>query len=289
MDLDGQLVRKQVVEQVFTRCRSAPWGPLSCTHETSRGSPRNVGSQEISLARRAGQDRDRGRPRCRDAGAPDRCVRRGRAPGSQELPKRYSSRPVRTVIGPLTIEVPRDRWGTFDPMTVGSGNARWSASTASCCLSRPRTLRIKKKSCPCSPRSTRRRPRPGRSAGSPRRPGRGWPTGTNAPSMPTSLCCHVHVSTLRTGQGLPTGFPVVSVVGATAPDSEGRQRRELLSLHAVHADRGHEPWRAVVSDLRRRQLRGVQSVVGAASAQFRAAVTGALAGRQLTRLPPRPP
>ncbi len=86
---------------------------------------------------------------------------------------------------------------------------------------------------------------------------------------------HVHVSTLRAGNGQPTGYPVLSVVGATDPDAEGRQRRELLSLHAVRPDRGSEPWRAVVSDLRRRELRGVRSVVGAASAPFRAAVAHA--------------
>ena len=189
---------------------------------------------------------------------------------------RNGTRPktVRTVIGPLTIEVPRDRWGTFDPMTVGKwqrevvGIDRVLLPLAAKNAPHQEILSLLSQVYPsqASPRTL------GRIAETARARLADWHERTFDAHFPV---LHVHVSTLRTGQGLPTGFPVVSVVGATAPDSEGRQRRELLSLHAVHADRGHEPWRAVVSDLRRRQLRGVQSVVGAASEQFRAAVTGA--------------
>ena len=89
---------------------------------------------------------------------------------------------------------------------------------------------------------------------------------------------HVHLSTMRTHSGQLTGFPVLSVVGSTGPDAEGNQRRELLSLHAVRPDRASEPWTTVVSDLRRRELSGVRSVVGAAAAPFRHAAAGVWPG-----------
>jgi len=180
---------------------------------------------------------------------------------------------VRTLIGPLTIEVPRDRWGTFDPMTIGKwqreviGIDRLLLPLAAKNAPHQEIVSLLSQVYPShAPQRTL-----GRIAETTRARLAGWHDRTLDAQFPV---LHVHVSTLRTGQGQPAGFPVLSVVGATSPDPGGRQHRELLSLHAVHADRGQEPWRAVVSDLRRRQLRGVQSVVGVASEQFRAAVMG---------------
>jgi putative transposase len=188
---------------------------------------------------------------------------------------RNGSRPktVRTVIGPVTIDVPRDRWGTFEPLTVG----KWQREVVG--IDRV-LLPLAAKGAPLqelfallsraypphAPASTLRR-----IAATARARLADWHERTFEAQFPV---LHVHVSTFRIGEGQSTGFPVLSVVGATNPDAEGQQRRELLSLYAVRPDRGAEPWRAVVSDLRRRELSGVRSVVGAASPQFRAAVAG---------------
>ena len=40
---------------------------------------------------------------------------------------------VLTEIGPVEIEVPRDRDASFDPPSCASANAAWTASTRSCC------------------------------------------------------------------------------------------------------------------------------------------------------------
>jgi putative transposase len=40
---------------------------------------------------------------------------------------------VLTAVGPVQIEVPRDRDGTFEPVIVRSGSAGWTGSTRSCC------------------------------------------------------------------------------------------------------------------------------------------------------------
>ena len=181
---------------------------------------------------------------------------------------------VRTVIGPVTIEVPRDRWGTFEPLTVG----KWQREVVG--VDRV-LLPLAAKGAPLqemvsllshayppnTPPSTLNR-----IAATARERLAAWHERTFEGQFPV---LHVHVSTLRTGGGKPAGFPVLSVVGATAPDAHGNSRRELLSLHAVRTDRGREPWLAVVSDLRRRELSGVKAVVGAASAPFRAAVAHA--------------
>jgi putative transposase len=192
---------------------------------------------------------------------------------------RNGTRPktVRTLIGPLTIDVPRDRWGTFEPLTVG----KWQREVVG--VDRV-LLPLAAKGAPLSemvalltraypphaPASTLNR-----IAATARARLAAWHERTFEAQFPV---LHVHVSTLRTGEGQPAGYPVLSVVGATAPDADGQQRRELLSLYAVRPERGHEPWRAVVSDLRRRELSGVRSVVGAASPQFRAAVAGVWPG-----------
>jgi putative transposase len=200
----------------------------------------------------AGTDADRSRP-----------GRRNSRNGSR-------SKTVRTVIGPLTIDVPRDRWGTYEPLTVGKwqrevvGVDRVLLPLAAKGVPLTEMVSLLSQAYPAyAPVRTL-----SRIASTARERLAAWHERTFEAQF---LVLHVHVSTLRTGRGQAAGFPVVSVVGATAPDAQGRQHRELLSLYAVRPDRGTEPWRAVVSDLRRRELSGVRSVVGAASAQFRAA------------------
>jgi putative transposase len=199
--------------------------------------------------------------------------------GPDQRPGRMNSRngtrpkTVRTVIGPVTIEVPRDRWGTFEPLTVG----KWQREVvgvdrvllplaAKGAPLQEMVSLLSQAYPPHTPASTLNR-----IAATARERLAAWHERTFEAQFPV---LHVHVSTLRTGGGQPTGFPVLSVVGSTAPDAEGRQRRELLSLYAVRQDRGAELWRAAVTDLKRRELSGVRSVVGAASAPFRAAVAG---------------
>jgi transposase-like protein len=48
---------------------------------------------------------------------------------------RNGTRPktVITEIGPVTIEVPRDRDSSFDPVLVRKRQRRWTGSTRSCC------------------------------------------------------------------------------------------------------------------------------------------------------------
>jgi transposase-like protein len=40
---------------------------------------------------------------------------------------------VLTEIGPVEVDVPRDREGNFEPVIVRSGSAGWTVSTSSCC------------------------------------------------------------------------------------------------------------------------------------------------------------
>ncbi len=184
------------------------------------------------------------------------------------------SKTVRTVVGPVPIEVPRDRWGTFQPVTVGKwqrevvGVDRLLLPLAAKGASVRETLDLLLQAYPpqTSPVTLTRilesvhdrlrrwhvRPLPG--------------------PFPV---LHVHVSAMRTHGGKVTGFPVLSVIGVRPADDNSPQRRELLSLHALRTDRGQDPWSAVVSDLRRRELTGVRSVVGPAAAPFRLAAASA--------------
>jgi transposase-like protein len=200
-----------------------------------------------------------------------------RRPGRRNSRNGCRPKTVRTVIGPVTIDVPRDRWGTFEPLTVGKwqrevvGIDRVLLPLAAKGAPVPELVSLLSQAYPPhAPASTLLR-----IAATARARLADWHERTF--KSPFAVL-HVHVSTLRTGDGQSTGFPVLSVVGATAPDADGQQRRELLSLYAVPPDRGSEPWHAIVSDLRRRELSGVRSVVGAASPQFRAALAGVWPG-----------
>jgi putative transposase len=175
---------------------------------------------------------------------------------------------VRSLVGPLTIDVPRDRWGTFQPVTVGKwqrqvvGLDRVLLPLVAKGAPRGEVVDLLQQAFPpdASPTTL------GRIAEMVRERLRQWHDRMLPGAFPV---LHVHLSTMRTHQGQVAGFPILSVVGVTAPDGQGAQRRELLSLHAMQPDRGAEPWVAVARDLQRRNLTGVQSVVGAAATPFR--------------------
>jgi putative transposase len=178
---------------------------------------------------------------------------------------------VRSLVGPLQIAVPRDRWGTFQPLTVG----KWQREVVGvdrvplAAKGAPphELLRLLTQAYPpaAAPDVL------GRIVESVHAALRDWHERPVEEPFPV---LHVHLSTLRNHQGRPACFPVIAVVGVTAPDVDGRERRELLSLHALPCDRDVEAWSEVVSDLRRRGLSGVRSVVGAAAASFRNAAAG---------------
>jgi len=192
-------------------------------------------------------------------------------PGRRNARNGTRSKTVRSLVGPVTLEVPRDRWGTFAPMTVG----KWQREVvgvdrvlfplaAKGAPTREIVALLAQAYPPDAPERTLRRIVTMAQARL-----EDWHERTFEAPYPV---LHVHMSTLRTPDGRSAGFPVLSVIGASAPDAHGRQRRELLSIHALPAEGGHEPWLAVVSDLRRRELSGVTSVVGSAAVPFRAAV-----------------
>jgi transposase-like protein len=190
---------------------------------------------------------------------------------------------VRTLIGPITVEVPRDRWGTFQPMTVGKwqrevvGIDRVLLPLAAKGAPARETLDLLAQVYPShAPTRTLTR-----IAETVRARLKVWHERRVENPFPV---LHVHLSTLRTHNGQVAGFPVLSVVGSTGPDAHGQQRRELLSLHAVRPDRGSDSWTAVVSDLHRRDLRGVRSVTGSAAAPFRIAAATVWPGADLTAL-----
>jgi putative transposase len=190
---------------------------------------------------------------------------------------------VHSAIGPITIDAPRDRWGTFQPMTVGKWQREVRGVDRVLLLLAAKGAHVEEivtlltQVYPAhAPTTTLVR-----IAELTRARLRAWHERTFDRSFPI---LHVHLSTTRTLAGRPAGFPVVSVIGSTAPDAEGRRRRELLSLHAVRLDRGGEAWHAVAADLRERRLRGVRSVVGASAAPLRDALAKVCPGAEaLTR------
>ncbi len=191
------------------------------------------------------------------------------------------SKTVRSVIGQLSIDVPRDRWGTFQPVTIG----KWQREVVG--IDRVLLL-LAAKGAPTRETLDLLR--------------HAYPAGTS-PCTLTQIAdsvwarlrpwhdrglvepfpvLHVHVSTLRSSTGQAVGFPVLSVVGTTAPDSPDGEKRELLSLHAVKPERSHDAWTIAANDLYRRGLRGVESVVGPAAAPFREAAANIWPDVQVT-------
>ena len=188
---------------------------------------------------------------------------------------RNGTRPktVRTTLGPVTIEVPRDRWGTFDPLTVGKWQRdvvrldrlllQIAADGAAAADIDSLLARAYPHGTPCHTLA--------RIAAMVRARLRPWHVRRVAGRFPV-LAVHLHAP--RAGRSGTPGTPVVSVVGIRAADLQGEQRRELLSLRAMPAPHSRQAWCEVANDLRRRQLRGPQVVVGAAAGPFRDVAAG---------------
>jgi transposase-like protein len=206
---------------------------------------------------------------------------------SRRRNSRNGNRPktVRTVVGPVEIDAPRDRWGTFDPMTVG----KWQREVVG--IDRLLMLLAAKGAPPQQvvdllsqvyppdvPEGTLHR-----IAATTRARLAEWHDRRLDEHFPV---LHVHVSALQTQRGQVAGFPFVAVVGV-AETEDGSPRRELLSLHALLLHRaGEQPWQHVVSDLRRRGVGGVRAVFGEGSALLRAAVVNAWPCATVTDRPP---
>jgi putative transposase len=173
------------------------------------------------------------------------------------------SKVVRTVLGPVRIDAPRDRWGTFDPATVGKwrrevvGVDRVLLPLAARDAPPAATVELLARVYPSEvPERTLRRIATTARERLAEWHGRGLD--------PSYACLEVRRSAIRDRQGQVAGFPFVSVVGTTLPDERGGSRRELVSLHAApgtgRADNGTERWIAVLADLRRRGVRDVRRV-----------------------------
>jgi putative transposase len=166
---------------------------------------------------------------------------------------------VSTVLGPLRIDVPRDRWGTFDPMTVGKwqrtvvGVDRVLVPIAAKDAPMEATVALLRSVYPrgASERTLRR------IASLVRDRLATWHTRTFSGSY---LNLELRRCSLRDRRGIPAGFPVVRVVGTCAPQLGESPRRELLSLQAAPAIVGAEPWQVMLSELRRRGVHEVHEV-----------------------------
>lgn len=190
---------------------------------------------------------------------------------------RNGSRPktVRTAVGPVTLEVPRDRWGTFDPLTVG----KWQREVVRidrlllllaaygvphddvvAALSRAYPRDTPRNTLVLIGQAVRAHLRP-------------WHQREVRGPFPV-LHVHLHAQTSARGIGGATGPAVVSVVGTSAPDARGERRRELLSLRAMAPAHVRDAWQDIAIDLHRRQLREVGRVEGAAAAPLREAAAG---------------
>jgi putative transposase len=191
----------------------------------------------------------------------------GRTRGSNS---RNGTRPktVRTVLGPIEIDAPRDRWGTFDPMTVGKwqrevvGVDRLLLPLAAKDAPEQEMVALLSRVYPPGASSHTLT----RIAGTTRAHLASWHARSVESHFPV---LQVQMSALRTKHGDLAGFPFVSVVGVRAPTPAAGSSRELLSLQATPCNGATEPWYAVLSDLRRRGLTGVRCVVGEGSTLLR--------------------
>jgi putative transposase len=175
------------------------------------------------------------------------------------------SKTVRTIVGPITIDVPRDRFGTFDPITVGKwqrdvvGVDRLLLPIVAKGAPPEKTLALLTRAYPHrTPERTL-----ARIAATVRARLTGWHDRSVEARFPR---LEVHVSSQRNENGRVAGFPFVSIVGVADPDHDGTSHRELLSVHAFPGDSLDVPWYGVLSDLRRRGLSGVRCVVHDGSA-----------------------
>jgi transposase-like protein len=169
---------------------------------------------------------------------------------------------VRTALGAIALDAPRDRWGTFAPVAVGKwqrevvGIDRILVPLAARGAPTEQTVDLLALALPEScPGLLRRMTAQVRERLHP------WHYGPLDAEYPG---LQVHLSDIRDSTGRATGFPVASVVGVGRGRGEdGLPQRELLALYAVSAAAAAgNPWYRVLADLRDRGMHGVEHVVG---------------------------
>ena len=187
------------------------------------------------------------------------------------------SKTVRTLLGPIEVEVPRDRWGTFDPITVGKwqrevvGIDRLLLPLAAKHAPHLEVVALLRQVYPAHTSDGTL----ARIVATVRAHLTSW---HERPFETTYPVLQVHRSAVRATNGRVVGFPVVSVLGLSAPARDVAQRRELLSVHAVPAGGSGEQWYDVLRDLRNRGLGGVRCVLGEGSTMLTNAVAGVWPG-----------
>lgn len=183
----------------------------------------------------------------------------GRDPGSNSR-NGSRSKVVRTVLGPVRIEVPRDRFGTFDPITVG----KWQRAVVGldtvllpvAARGAPfeATVELLRHAYPSgTPEETLRRIATMTSERL-----AAWHTRSLAATF-TAL--DVRRSALRDRLGRVAGSPFVRVVGAPVSEVGSPSQPDLLALYAVPGPQA-TPWLSILGDLKRRGVRGVRVVSG---------------------------
>lgn len=194
---------------------------------------------------------------------------------------------VRTALGRVRIEAPRDRWGTFEPMTVG----KWKREVVGvdrlllplAARDAPPQARVALLSRVYPPGASERTLR--RIVATTEEKLAAW---HRRRLRPVYAVLQVRRSSLRDRQGRPVGFPFVWVVGATMPDLEGAVRHELLSVHAVREDDPDRLWDGVLADLRCRGVLAVGRVVSDSAPELRAQVVRRWPGATVTTWDDRP-
>jgi transposase-like protein len=184
---------------------------------------------------------------------------------------------VRTALGPVEIDVPRDRWGTFNPVTVGKwqrevfGIDKLLLPLAAKGASLGDSVNLLAQAYPVDVSMSLLT----RIALTVRGRVAGWHERRLEPRYPI-LHLRVTAQRLAGRSSAPQAFAYV--VGSRPV--EGGSRHELLGLYSGH--RSGEQWQSVLGDLRLRGLTGVRSVVGESSPPVRDAVSGLWPGATLT-------
>jgi transposase-like protein len=188
---------------------------------------------------------------------------------------------VRTTLGAIEIDAPRDRWGTFEPVTVG----KWRREGAG--IDRVLLPLAAKGTPPEVVHSLLSMVYPSHMSdgtlwcivGTVRDRLRAWHEQELGSGVET---IGLHLSALRGARGQVVGLPFATVVGSATGDLQGSAHLQLLSLHAVPPDRYGAPWGAVLEDLRRRGVTDVRTVLGDGSQALRDAVSGVWADAEVS-------
>jgi transposase-like protein len=167
----------------------------------------------------------------------------------------YRAKTVSTTFGTVTIDAPRDRWGTFDPVAVG----KWQR----------RVVGVDQLAVPLAARGADRSECVALLARVYRPPADLGLAGLVAaeigsrmipwhlrPLPPTYHALVFDGVVVRSRDGSVASTPVRSAVGVTASG-----RRELLALRAAPTLDSPDSWRDAVADLYDRGVRSVQTVV----------------------------